>query len=118
MYRKGKMAFKAIIGASCVCLSVVSFNTEAALVGRDLDGDFSTYEDYYDTESDLTWLADANYAKTSRFDIDGKMNWDKAISWARLLDIGGVRNWRLPDAYPSCSSNLNCTGYDFDYAHA
>ena len=52
---------------------------------------------YYDDVADLTWLADANYAKTSGFDTDGRMTWGVANDWAMGLNIGGVMGWRLPD---------------------
>lgn len=54
------MDFKSLIGDMCTFLSVVSFNSNAALVGRDLDGLLNTSEAYYDDVTDLTWLADAN----------------------------------------------------------
>lgn len=38
---------------------------ESTLQGRDLDGNLATFEAYYDTVLGITWLADANYAKTS-----------------------------------------------------
>lgn len=85
------MVIKSIIGATCACLTVVSFSTEAALVSR-LGG-----LAYYDTEADLTWLADANYAQTSGYDDDGRMTWVDANAWAAQLDINGVTGWRLPN---------------------
>ncbi len=42
----------------------ISGTTHAALQGRDLDGNLATFEAYYDTVLDITWLADANYAMT------------------------------------------------------
>ena len=32
----------------------------------------------YDTDLNITWLQDANYAQTSGFDADGKMTWNEA----------------------------------------
>ena len=55
---------------------------QAALQGRDLNSSAGSYEAYYDTELDITWLADANYAKTSGHDADGQMNWMNANAWA------------------------------------
>ena len=46
--------------------------------------------------ADLTWLQDANYAKTSGYDADGKMTWVQANAWAGSLNIDGVTGWRLP----------------------
>lgn len=75
---------------------------------------------YYDTEADLTWLADANYAQTSGYDADGYMTWATANAWAGSLDINGVTGWRLPDTVQpdaSCSfqggsfsQGYGCTG--------
>ena len=61
---------------------------------------------YYDTESDLTWLADANYAQTSGYDSDGLMNWGVANEWANNLSVEGVTGWHLADTLqpdPGCS---------------
>ena len=52
----------------------------------------------YDTFLNITWLADANYAKTSGYDSDGRMNWSEANAWAAGLSYGGHDNWRLPTA--------------------
>ena len=51
----------------------------------------------YDTDIDITWLADADYAKTSGYDADGLMNWYDANTWAASLNIGGISGWRLPE---------------------
>ena len=50
----------------------------------------------YDDVKDITWLQDANYAKTSGYDLDGKMTWDNAVAWADQLVYGGYDDWRLP----------------------
>jgi hypothetical protein len=73
-----------------IVLSVSSF-TNAGLISR-LGG-----LAYYDDVADLTWLADANYAKTSGYSFDGLMNWVDANSWAAGLNLGGNDNWRLAD---------------------
>lgn len=82
----------------------------AALVGRLAATEGGTdYQAYYDTEADLTWLTDANYAMTSGFDADGRMNWEAANSWAAGLSIGGVDGWRLADidaCLNNCGSEL------------
>jgi len=58
---------------------------------------------YYDTDTDLTWVADANLAQTSGYDADGKMNWTTALAWVGSLNaqnagLGylGTNDWRLP----------------------
>lgn len=50
----------------------------------------------YDTDFNITWLADANYAKTSNYDADGRMTWAVANNWANNLVYGGYSDWRLP----------------------
>jgi hypothetical protein len=56
----------------------------------------------YDDVLNVTWLQDANYAQTSGYDTDGKMNWTDAKTWAdNLVFHDSVRNvdysdWRLP----------------------
>ena len=58
----------------------------------------------YDDDFDITWLQNANYAQTSGYDADGKMNWDQAMTWADTLSYyDSVRDytytdWRLPTA--------------------
>jgi hypothetical protein len=59
----------------------------------------------YDSGLNVTWLQDANYAKTSEYDVNG-MNWQQAMGWAENLTYyDSVRNvtwadWRLPQALP------------------
>ena len=103
------MVIKSIIGATCTCLAVVSFSAYAALVER-LGG-----LAYYDTEANLTWLADANYAQTSDYDdflyggdTNGRMSWSDAVQWASSLNISDVTGWRLPDS--EICFGYNCTG--------
>lgn len=50
----------------------------------------------YDSNQNLTWLQDTNYAKTSGYDDDGLMGWDDAMAWASNLTYGGYDDWRLP----------------------
>ncbi|HRH75403.1 MAG TPA: PEP-CTERM sorting domain-containing protein [Zoogloea sp.] len=60
----------------------------------------------YDDVLKITWLKDANYAKTSGYDADGRMNWTEANAWANgLVYHDSVRNvdysdWRLPTVGP------------------
>ena len=50
----------------------------------------------YDDHLNITWLQDANYAKTSGYVAGGKMNWTGAMTWAANLVYGGYDDWRLP----------------------
>jgi hypothetical protein len=89
------MVFKSIIGATCTCLAVISFNTSAALIDR---GGGLIYDDVLN----ITWLQDANYAMSNGDDADGSMNWYEATAWAANLNYyDSVRDvtyddWRLP----------------------
>lgn len=56
---------------------------ETTLQGRDLYGNSATFEAYYDTVLDVTWLADANATGFH-------MNWVDSNAWAAGLDVNGV----------------------------
>ena len=66
----------------------------------------------YDSNLNITWLQDANYANTSGHDADGRMSWDDANAWAGSLSIyDPVRDvawddWRLP------SMDVDGSGFD------
>ncbi len=89
----------------------------------------------YDDVLNLTWLRDANYAKTqydnsggAMGDADGKMTWADANTWAANLSYGGYDDWRLPKLNPSdttCNdsfngvySGYNCTGGELSHLFA
>lgn len=67
----------------------------------------------YDDVLNITWLADANYAKTSGYDADGLMTWNQAMTWADNLSyydsVRGVTydDWRLPKIVDTGSSGCN-----------
>lgn len=75
----------------------LAFNgtSQAALIDR---GGGLIYNDILN----ITWLADANYAKSNGYDVDGKMSWTSAMAWAATLSyfdsVRGVTytDWRLP----------------------
>lgn len=66
----------------------------------------------YDDVLNITWLQDANYAKTSGYDADGQMNWADANAWAANLSYGGYDDWRLPTLGP-----VNGTSFDYNYTY-
>jgi hypothetical protein len=74
----------------------------------------------YDSDQDLTWLQDANYAKTSGYDSDGRMTWDEAMAWADSLIFGGYDDWRLPTVVDMGTPGINISrggtdaGYNVD----
>lgn len=74
---------------------------ETTLLGRDLDGNASTFDAYYDTVLDITWLANANGSNNSDPGFYyGLTTWDNALSWAAGLNVGGITGWRLPTTNP------------------
>ena len=87
-------------------------SVDAALVSR-LGG-----QAVYDTDRNITWLANANAAAGSQYDDgldnnDGKMSWDNAVAWAGSLTVGGFSDWRLPRTLlndPSCPNPSNGIG--------
>ncbi len=104
--------------------SFAAMESRAGLIGRDLDGDSSTFEAIYDSDLDITWLADANAAAGSGYDdgydnTDGRLTWISAMAWAAELDVWGYSDWRLPETRlpdTSCHSAYaggygdNCVG--------
>lgn len=74
----------------------------------------------YDTDLNITWLQDANYAKTSGYDADGGMTWEEAMTWTSNLVYGGYDNWRLPTALNTDVSECigwNCTGSEMGHLY-
>ncbi len=70
----------------------------------------------YDTDRDITWLADANYASTSGYDADGLMTWSAANTWAESLVFGGYDDWRLPTTLPEPPVNgFNLAGSEMGH---
>lgn len=77
---------------------------ETTLLARDLDGNNTTAEAYYDTTLGITWLADVNFAGTM-------MDWDGAVVWTSALNVGGYTGWRLPGTVDTGSN-----GCDWGYS--
>lgn len=78
----------------------------------------------YDTDLQLSWMKDANYANTLGYDADGLMTWSAAVTWANSLNdsggFAGLTGWRLPivtdtgnDGCNWGSSGTDC-GYNVD----
>ena len=77
---------------------------ESTLHARDIDSD-GTADAFYDSDLNVTWLADANYALTSGFwattgtlsyKEPGQLAPSEAEAWAPTLNIKGISGWRLP----------------------
>jgi hypothetical protein len=90
-----------------VLVAMFSGANAQTLQARDINGD-GTADAYYDSQQDLTWLADANFAATSGYwdSLDyswypapleaGRMSQGDSAAWADQLDVHGVTDWRLP----------------------
>lgn len=95
----------------------------------------------YDSDFNITWLQDANYANTSHYvtpggvDITvcpppgdptpnprcGRMIWAEAKVWAADLVYGGFDDWRLPSALNQDGSGpcqvYSCTGSEMGHLY-
>ena len=102
----------------CLSLSVLSAN--AALISR-LGG-----QAVYDTDFNITWLADANLAASNAFGVPsmssygispyGFMNWGAAQNWIGAMNAAkylGFNNWRLPS--PDTCVGFNCSGSEMGH---
>ena len=103
---------RAIAAATGGAFLLLAIPAQAALHGRNLDNDPATFEAWYDDVLDITWLADANYARTSGRDADGLMDWPTATAWVGKLEYYGITGWRLPIATP-----LNGSIYDHTFSN-
>ncbi len=105
MSRSGLLLF--LVGAY---LGIVPASASASLIAR------AGGAMVYDTDRNITWLADANYVRTSGYDSDGRLTWAQALAWVDSLTFGGFDDWRLPNsAQPdvSCSSTYQGVSHGF-----
>src|SRR5437762_11578439 len=83
-----------------------------------IDGGFGLI---YDTERDITWLQDMNYAKTIGRSADGQLTWPVAMAWVSSLNYRGIRGWRLPTALNRDGSGPvignNCVGSELGHLY-
>ena len=70
----------------------------------------TNYQAYYDSATNLTWLANAN--------VNGQMNWQEAVNWAAAYSVTGynsagqqvtVTGWGLPTTAGASCIGQNCT---------
>ena len=122
MRRKLQNGDTTSIGVWCIAVfGFFTLPTQAALVSR-LNG-----EAVYDTDLDITWVANANLAASNQFGVTsgiiltgaaaGQMTWDTAQSWIAGMNAAnylGLNDWRLPTTQTpdaSCStSQVNAIG--------
>lgn len=93
---------------------LVAGSANAALISR-VSG-----QAYYDDVLDITWVADANLARTTGYDGDGAMAWADSQAWIASLNTAaylGATDWRLPmmldTGTPGC--NFANVGTDCGY---
>lgn len=101
--------------AAAATVLITSTSANAALIDR---GNGLIY----DSTQDITWMADANYAKTSGYHASGMMDWFEATTWADRLNYGGYDDWRLSstlgtDYYDRCSGTIECSDPGNEMAH-
>ena len=94
-----------------LCLGFVA-ESRAELIDR---GTYDGVTLIYDSAQRITWIGDANWAKTSGFDPDGEMTWDEARAWARGLTIGGLSDWRLPITSDETCRGAGCTNSEMGH---
>ena len=100
---------KVMTGVFVAALCVPVPQAQAALVDR--GGGM-----LYDTVLNVTWLQDANYAKTSGYASDGRLTWTQANTWANNLNYGGYSSgWRLARNTPV---NGTPSGWNYTYSNA
>jgi hypothetical protein len=78
----------------------------------------------YDTDLNVTWLANANLAASNTFGVagiggDGRMTWDTANSWIASMDSTnylGYSDWRLPTT-PNLVSSIGTNQTSSELGH-
>lgn len=109
-------------GLLLIATTIMAFPAQAALQARDLNND-SIADAYYDTVLNITWLRDANLAKSNTFGLQsttnswgydvfnpgpavitsGAMLYSVAGSWLHAMNNQqylGYNDWRLPAINP------------------
>jgi len=98
-----KTFFNTLLAAAAATL-IMATPAQATLQARDLSGDGVT-DAFYDTDLNITWLRNAN--------VNGRMTWADANTWANGYSFGGYDDWRLPSALNADGTRpcagLNCT---------
>jgi hypothetical protein len=94
-----------------LCLGLAA-ESRAELIDR---GTYDGVRLIYDSAQRVTWLGDANWAKTSGADPTGEMTWDEARAWAGRLTIGGLSDWRLPITSDETCRGAGCTNSEMGH---
>jgi hypothetical protein len=86
-----QFVFRKLFASAMLATGIVCVSTAQASLTASADGTM-----IHDSNLNITWLADTNYAFTSRYHSSGNMSWDDANTWVANLNLGGNSNWRLP----------------------
>jgi len=92
---------RTFLATASLCLGLLAVSSPAGAALFDRGGGL-----LYDSVLNITWLQDANYAKTSGYSVDGKMEWSNGKTWAESLvyhdTVRGVdwSDWRLAQNSP------------------
>jgi len=110
--RANNMKKTLLCSALLAALMSVAGGAQAALMGRDINGNAVAGDDassvfLYDTVLNVTWLRDANSAQTSGYASYGRMSWATATDWVANLTVGSYSDWRLPTMIDTGSSGCN-----------
>jgi hypothetical protein len=88
-------------------LALACGSASAALHGRNLDADASTFEAYYDDVLKITWQANASLSSTEPFGLPGSFELgierSTAFAWIAAMNAEhylGFSDWRLPATRP------------------
>ena len=118
-----KITCPPLIAPAALALILLSLNTAHAALEPRLGG-----QAIYDTDLNVTWLANANLAATNTFGVQGinsagYMSWATAQNWIRAMNVAnylGFHDWKLPttlqpdtacyDHSGTVSSGYNCAG--------
>lgn len=117
---------KSLLAAVALSVGLLSASGANAALTSTLGG-----QGVYDTDLNLTWLANANLAASNTFGVSGinsagYMTWDTSQSWIAAMNTAnylGFNDWRLPTTVPtdtSCvgygtGSGLGCTGSEMGH---
>jgi len=111
-----------LIGALCAVMFIfITLSANAALIGRlPTTPGGTNYQAYYDDVLNISFLANANLAKTETFsvagiDAQGQMDWHTANDWIVAMNGSnylGLNDWRLPELLPA-----NGTSFDLSFSN-
>ena len=102
-----------------LCLSLLSASSANAALLPALN-----YQAVYDTDLNITWLADGNLVTSNNFGVTGPglfsggdMNWSTAQTWIGAMNVAnylGYNDWRLPTTLqPDATCGLHQSAVDF-----